>query len=176
MTVFPSGEQNRQPHPPGISCHSSRGKTMNWVPSRRTTCVPLRFTFESAKVSVAVCREAGQECSRQDGTESLNSRPRMDRVSAATRLQTRLARWKIGSTSHEPDVPILRTRFGGQSQDSSPLRVCRLWLFKPRGLGWRVEHFRAGIPLFSLWRTGAARPLCEAGTHRSTSGVGLRVP
>ena len=64
-------------------------------------------------------------------------------------------------------MPGLRPCIERQSANTSEIPVRRLRLRKSRRRGRCDQYFRAGIPLVSLWRVGAFRPLDEAGTHRS---------
>jgi len=66
-------------------------------------------------------------------------------------------------------VSGLRPCIERQPANTSKIPVRRLRLRKSRRCRWRDQYFRAGIPLVSLWRVGAVRPLDEAGTHRSDS-------
>ena len=91
----------------------------------------------------------------------------------AARLQAELERRVSdcrATAQHKPKLPEVRPRGEGKSQDAGAVRMCELRVRESRRCSWRDQCFRARTSLVCLWRAGAPRPLCEAGTRRSDSG------
>ena len=94
-------------------------------------------------------------------------------VSHHAGIQTGMGGRQIGrraAAPHQPGVPRVPSRFGGQPAHAGVVRLRGMRVRKQRRSGRRDQCVRARISLVSLWRDGAIRPLDEAGTLRSCSG------
>jgi len=98
---------------PSFTCHQPKPRDS----------VHRRFAgSEYVQVQQRQCRNPRQAGETKVRPESGDSRSGMGRVPAAARLQAGVARWashRRAASVHQPDLPLLRPRFQGQSPDAS---------------------------------------------------------
>src|SRR6267378_363593 len=118
--------------------------------------------------------KAGKAGSPEVGTRPFDSGRQPVRTAAPAGVQDAVEGRSSGrraAPEHKPQVSCVPPHSSTESQDANQLRVRRVWLLRPCGLGWCDKHQRGGTRLVSLFVIFACCQCVVSGTHR---GDGMR--
>src|SRR6266481_6820208 len=113
--------------------------------------------------------EAGKAGSPEVGTQPFDSGRQPVRTAAPAGVQDAVegrSSRRRAAPEHKPQVSCVPSHSSTESQDPKQLRVRRVWLLRPCGLGWCDKHQRGGTRLVSLSVIFACCQCVVSGTHR----------